>query len=255
MPPPSVTLHALRNIPEVRLGDDLARLLADAIRAESLVSESGDILVVTSKVVSKAERRMVPLGEIVPSKRARELALVTRKDARLVELVLRESSEIVRIAPHVLITRHLSGLVMANAGIDQSNIGPDGGEHVLLLPADPDGSAERLHGALANLLDVAPAVLLSDSFGRPWRLGVANVGIGAAGFPALWDRRGESDRDGRTLQVTQIALADMVASAAGLVMGEGNEGIPAVLVRGLVWSGAVTPASSIIRPRDQDLFA
>jgi coenzyme F420-0:L-glutamate ligase/coenzyme F420-1:gamma-L-glutamate ligase len=172
--------------------------------------------------------------------------------------VLDEASAVVRAAPEVLITRHRTGHVMANSGIDRSNLGPDGGkasgDRVLLLPADADATAAGLRSALAAKLAEVPAVVISDSFGRPWRIGTINVAIGAAGMPAVIDQRGESDRDGRLLQVSQVALADMVASAAGLVAGEAAEGIPAVLVRGLDWTAPEAPAAAILRPEAEDLF-
>lgn len=213
-----------------------------------------DVLVVTQKIVSKAEGRRVDLCAVAPGADALALARTTGKDPRLVELVLRESSAVVRAVPHVLITRHRLGFVMANAGIDQSNVGPNGGGDVLLLPEDPDGSAARLRTALASMSGQAPAVVISDSFGRPWRMGVTHVAIGASGMPALVDRRGEADRDGRALEMTQIALGDMVATAAGLVMGEGAESIPAALVRGLDWSCFNSNAQALVRPVAGDLF-
>jgi coenzyme F420-0:L-glutamate ligase / coenzyme F420-1:gamma-L-glutamate ligase len=179
------------------------------------------------------------------------LAEVTRKDARLVELVLQESTAIVRAVPHVLITRHHCGCVMANAGIDQSNIGDGDAERVLLLPRDPDVCAAQIR---AGLGDRPPAVVISDSFGRPWRYGVVNVAIGAAGLPSLVDRRGQLDRNGRPMEVTQIALADQIASAAGLMMGEGSEGIPAVIVRGITWDAPDARAAALVRPLSEDLF-
>jgi coenzyme F420-0:L-glutamate ligase / coenzyme F420-1:gamma-L-glutamate ligase len=251
---PSLSIYPLAGLGEVRAGDDLGSLIAAAVRELRLEIASQDILVVTSKIVSKAEARHVDLATVRPGTRALELAALTRKDARLVELVLAESTAVVRAVPHVLITRHRLGVVMANGGIDQSNLGPESGERALLLPEDPDGSAERLRIAIGHALGVAPAVVLADSFGRPWRMGVVNVGIGASGLPALSDRRGEPDRDGRILEVTQIATADMVASAAGLVMGEGAEGVPAALVRGYRWTMADSPASALVRPIEQDLF-
>lgn len=251
----SVTIHPLIGIGEIQPGDDLAGLLMDALHAAKLILEPGDILVVTSKIVSKAEGRCVLLADVRPSERAWELARLTCKDARLVELALSESTEVVRAAPNVLITRHKLGLVMANAGIDQSNIGAGDCQRALLLPENPDHSAMRLRGDLSRLNGVAPGVVLSDSFGRPWRLGVVNVGIGTSGLPALLDRRGQEDRDGRPLQVTQVALADLIATAAGLVMGEGSESVPAALVRGYIWTDRDLPAARLVRPRDQDLFS
>jgi coenzyme F420-0:L-glutamate ligase/coenzyme F420-1:gamma-L-glutamate ligase len=249
-----IALHPLSAIGEVEPGDDLARLLAGALNATGLVPLQTDVLMVTQKIVSKAEGRFVDLASITPSPRAIELAQVTRKDARFVELVLAESTAVVRAAPEVLITRHRSGHVMANAGIDRSNMGPGSPDRALLLPADADASAQRLRTALREYWHEPPAVLISDSFGRPWRLGVTNVAIGASGLPALVDRRGETDRNGRKLEVTQVALGDMIASAGGLLTGEGAEGVPAVLVRGLHWSAEDRPAASLVRPLHEDLF-
>ena len=249
-----IELHPLSAIGEVVPGDDLAQLLAGAIKAADLVPLQHDVLMVTQKIVSKAEGRVVDLGSVTPGKRALELAEITRKDARLVELVLAESVAVVRAVPNVLITRHRSGHVMANAGIDHSNTGPDSKDRVLLLPANPDASAQRLRAALGTHWPQPPAVLISDSFGRPWRLGVVNVAIGASGLPALIDRRGETDRDGRKLEVTQVALGDLIASAGGLVTGEGAESVPAVLVRGLRWTAQDRPAAALVRPLHEDLF-
>jgi coenzyme F420-0:L-glutamate ligase/coenzyme F420-1:gamma-L-glutamate ligase len=249
-----IELHPLSAIDEVVPGDDLARLLAESIKTAGLVPDRNDVLMVTQKIVSKAEGRFVDLGSVTPGARAIELAAITRKDARFVELVLTESTAVVRAAPEVLITRHRSGHVMANAGIDRSNMGPGGKDRALLLPADADASAQRLRLALREYWPEPPAVLISDSFGRPWRLGVTNVAIGASGLPALVDRRGETDRDGRKLEVTQVALGDMIASAGGLVTGEGAESVPAVLVRGLKWAAEDRPASALVRPLQEDLF-
>lgn len=250
-----IHIFPLSGIGEVEPGSDLAGLLAEATQAAGIIPYAADILVVTQKIVSKAEGRFVDLASMTPGRRALELAAITRKDARLVELVLAESMAVVRAAPNVLITRHRSGLVMANAGIDRSNLGPGREDAVLLLPLDADASAERLRGALAALWRQVPGVLISDSFGRPWRYGVVNVAIGASGLPALIDRRGDLDRDGRRLEVTQVALADMIASAAGLATGEGAEGVPAVIVRGVPGTGvADAPATVLVRPLAEDLF-
>ena len=249
-----IELHPLSSIGEVVPGDDLARLLAEALDAAKQVPVRQDVLMVTQKIVSKAEGRFVDLATIEPGPQALELAATTRKDPRYVELVLRESIAVVRAVPDVLITRHRSGHVMANAGIDRSNIGAGSADRVLLLPEDADASARRLRAALTAYWREPPAVLISDSFGRPWRYGVTNVAIGASGLPTLIDRRGETDRNGRRLEVTQVALGDMIASAAGLVTGEGAEGIPAVLVRGLRWHTEEQPAAALVRPLDEDLF-
>jgi coenzyme F420-0:L-glutamate ligase/coenzyme F420-1:gamma-L-glutamate ligase len=208
--------------------------------------------VVAQKAVSKAENRYVELNQVRVSPEAERLAAITRKDPRLVELVLSESVEVLRSKPEVLIVRHKLGYVMANAGIDRSNVGS--ADRVLLLPVDPDGSAARLRADLKRLLGPEIGIVISDSFGRPWRKGVTNVALGAAGIPALIDRRGETDRNGRRLEVTEVAFADLVASAAGLVMGEGAEGVPAALVKGLIWSAPPTPASALLRPVQEDLF-
>jgi coenzyme F420-0:L-glutamate ligase / coenzyme F420-1:gamma-L-glutamate ligase len=244
-----IAIHPLQHLPEVKAGDNLAALLTPALAALSRTQH--DVLVVTQKVVSKAEGRYVRLAEVQPGQAATVLAEQVRKDPRLVELVLAESSEIVRAAPHVLITRHHSGPVMANAGIDQSNLGVSTEDMVLLLPRDADASAAKLR---RDLGPDAPAIVISDSFGRPWRNGVTGVAIGAAGLPAIIDRRGERDRDGRVLQVTQIALADMLATAALLAMGEGAEGVPAALISGVIWDAPDAPASALVRPLAEDLF-
>lgn len=249
-----IQILPLRGMGEIEPGSDLAGALLAGLDTSGLALQPGDILVVTQKIVSKAEGRFVELSAVTPGARALELAETTRKDPRLVELVLSESSDVVRAVPGVLITRHRHGLVMANAGIDRSNIGPAGGERVLLLPEDPDGSARALAGAMERRTAVRPAVVISDSFGRPWRHGVVCVAIGVAGLPALLDRRGDVDRDGRTLEVTQIAVGDMVATAAGMATGEGAEGIPAVLVRGYAVPGEERPATDLVRPLTEDLF-
>ena len=250
-----ITIHPLAGLPEIGPGDDLAALLGEALRAGGLWPFApGDIVVVTQKILSKAEGRMVELDSVEPSAEALALADKVRKDPRLVELVLRESSSVVRAAPHVLITRHRLGHVMANSGIDRSNIGPGESERALLLPLDPDASARDLRAALAQAGGGEAAVVISDSFGRPWRHGVIGVAIGAAGLPALVDRRGDRDRDGRVLEVTQIALADQIATAAALATGEGAESVPAVLVRGLVLPPGDAPATALVRPLEEDLF-
>lgn len=247
-----VPLHGMA---EITAGCDLAAILAGLLMELGEEIRSTDVLVVTSKIVSKAQGRKIALNTIQPDAAALELAAKTRKDPRLVALVQSESSDVVRAVPHVLITRHHSGHVMANAGIDQSNLGDTQiADNALLLPRDPDASAQALHTELGQHLPQAPALVLSDSFGRPWRMGVVNVAIGAAGLPAIIDRRGAADRNGRPMAVTQIAFADLIASAAGLVMGEGDEGIPAALVRGLEWHAPHTPAAALVRPLEEDLF-
>lgn len=248
--PSSISLHALPGIPEVGAGDDLAALIRDALQRGGWALCAGDLLVVAQKIVSKAEGRCVALADVQPSVAAITLAEHVRKDARFVELVLRESSEVLRAVPNILITRHRCGWVMANAGIDRSNI-ERGDTQVLLLPVDCDASAQRLRAALAP---ECPAVIISDSFGRPWREGTVNVALGVAGYTAVLDQRGQTDRQGRLLQTTQPALADAVAAAAGLVMGETVEGTPVVLVRGLDFSGPLTDGRRLVRSPEGDLF-
>jgi len=247
-----IEVHPLAAIGEVGPGDDLVDILGKALAGFD--DRSGDILVVTQKIVSKAEDRFVDLAGVNPGREAVRIAEITRKDPRLVELVLSESIAVVRAAPHVLITRHRCGYVMANAGIDRSNIGVGSADRVLLLPEDADASADRLRDGLAVRFGRTPAVLVSDSFGRPWRHGVVCVAIGVSGLPSLVDKRGEQDRDGRPLEVTQVALGDMIATAAGLATGEGAEGVPAALVRGVGWSAGSSPASALVRPIEEDLF-
>ena len=247
-----IEIHPLGMIGEVRPGGDLVAILGEALAAAGLSVCSADVLIVTQKIVSKAEDRYVALDSVTPGAEALRLAQVTGKDPRLVELVLRESTAVIRSAPNVLITRHRSGHVMANAGIDRSNTGSGG--RVLLLPMNADATAAQLRQGLGSRFGRLPAVVISDSFGRPWRYGVVNVALGASGLPSLIDKRGESDRDGRPLEVTQIAFADMIASAAGLAMGEGAEGIPAAVVRGAIWPAGSLPASALLRPLSEDLF-
>jgi len=253
--PSTLTLTALQGLPEVTEGMALAPLIAQALERQGLAPAVEDALLVGQKVISKSEGRFVDLASIEPCARALELAGRCAKDPRLVEVILRESTEVVRCAPQVLIVRHRLGLVMANAGVDQSNV-PGAESRVLLLPKDPDASADALRRALAAILGAAPAVIVTDTFGRPWRLGVCGVAIGASGITTLLDRRGELDRCGRELKVTQVAVADALAAAAALVMGEGAEGRPVVLAQGLSKGlmHATARAADLVRPPAEDLF-
>ncbi|HEY2590169.1 MAG TPA: coenzyme F420-0:L-glutamate ligase [Steroidobacteraceae bacterium] len=256
---PPVSFNALAGIPEIEAGADLASCIADALQASGCVLHDRDVLVVAQKIVSKAEGRTVDLATVVPSSEARRLAEATRKDPRVVEVILGESEEIVRAVPNVLIVRHRLGFVMANAGVDRSNVPPARAgdavrERVLLLPRDPDGSAAVLRESLTRRLGVSVGVIVSDSFGRPWRRGVLNVALGSAGIPSLIDRRGERDREGRALEVTEVAFADAIAAGAALAMGEAAEGTPVVLVRGLDWQAAASGAGVLRRPKSEDLF-
>lgn len=242
----TLSLTALPDLPMVRAGDDLSVLLQAGLDRAGLRPAPGDVLAVAQKVVSKAEGRSVPLASVTPSAAALRLAGETGKDPRLVELILSESVRVVRARPNLIIVEHRLGCVMANAGIDQSNLGQEG--HALLLPVDPDASAARLAARLGL------AVVITDSFGRAWRRGTVGVAIGAAGLPALLDLRGQPDLFGRTLQVSITGFADEIAAAAGLVMGQGAEGRPAVLLRGLAWEAPPLPASELIRSGAEDLF-
>ena len=247
-----VELIGLDGIPEVVPGDDLAALIADAATASGIGFADTDVLVVTQKVVSKAEDRLVDLSGVEPSDLARSWASRWGKDPRQVELVLRESASIVRMGPGGLIisrTRH--GLVCANAGVDVSNVG--GGNVASLLPADPDASARGIREGLRARAGTSPAVIISDSFGRPWRNGIVNVAIGSAGIEALLDLRGTPDAAGRAMQATVIALADQLASAADLAGGK-VEQRPVVLVRGLAWRPSEEGASVLVMESERDLF-
>ncbi|MFI5001496.1 MAG: coenzyme F420-0:L-glutamate ligase [Reyranellales bacterium] len=251
----AVEMLAVPGLPMVASGDDLAALVAAGFSRGAIQPRAGDVLVLAQKIVSKAEGRCVELATVKPSARAVALAAEIQKDPRLVELILSESVRVVRSRPNVLIVEHRLGFVMANAGIDQSNVGPtDGVERALLLPIDPDGSAATLRSRLTELCGVPVAVVIIDSFGRAWRRGTCGVAIGAAGLPALLDLRGNPDLFGRTLQVSIGGFADEIAAAASLVMGQGNEAQPAVLVRGLTWSAPDNPASELIRPAAEDMF-
>lgn len=244
----------LPGLPEVRPGDALAALIAEAAEAEVTALRGGEVLVVAQKVVSKAEGRLVALATVTPGDEARELAERTGKDARLVQLILDESAEVLRVGREVLIVRTRQGFVCANAGIDQSNV-PDEGV-ACLLPEDPDASARVLRRGIGDRLGVNPAVIVSDSFGRAWRLGQLDVAVGCAGLAPLQDRRGERDAQGRALMATIDAVADAAAGAAQLVRHKaGGEAV--VVVRGLeryVTLEDGPGAAAIVRPEPEDLF-
>ena len=250
-----VTLSGLCGIKLIEPGDDLGAITVAALRANWLVPEEGDVLVVAQKIVSKAEGRYVDIASVQPSARAISLAVEVDKDPRFVEVVLSEAKRVVRYRPGLLIVEHRLGFVMANAGIDHSNIAAeDGVERVLLLPADPDGSAHALREYLSNAFGISIGVIISDSFGRAWRKGTVGVALGAAGLPALVDLRGHPDLFGRELLVTETGFADEIAAAAGLLMGQADEAMPIVLVRGLTWRAPDVPAAALIRPAEHDLF-
>jgi coenzyme F420-0:L-glutamate ligase/coenzyme F420-1:gamma-L-glutamate ligase len=255
MAAPTVTLTAIPGIPLIEPGDDLAWILVEALRKAGSALRDKDVLVIAQKIVSKAQGRYIELSEVVPSARAKALARGTAKDARHVEVVLGESTDVVRHREGLLITEHRLGFVMANAGVDQSNIEhPNDRERVLLLPEDPDGTCAALKAELDDAFEADVGVVINDSFGRPWRNGVTGVALGAAGIPSLQNRIGAPDLFGRPLRVTEVAFADEIAAAASMVMGQGAEGLPVVHVRGLWWSEPPLPAKALIRPKHRDLF-
>ncbi|MCH1551623.1 MAG: coenzyme F420-0:L-glutamate ligase [Pseudomonadales bacterium] len=245
-------------VPMVRPGDNLSDLILQALDANQLSLQDGDIVCLAQKIVSKAEGQLVALAGVTPSERAKTLADETDKDPRLVELILQESSEVMRQRPGVLIVRHRLGLVGAHAGIDQSNVDHSGGEQALLLPAEPDKSAAHLCSELSKRSKKRLGVLITDSQNRPWRMGTTGCAIGCAGFTVLDDHRGGQDLYGRELRVTLINRADSIAAAATLVMGETTEKIPLALVRGLAPESVEKTqhhnAAMINRPVQEDLF-
>lgn len=252
MPAAELRAIAPAGLPRIRPGDDLAGLIGDALAAAGLVPGPRDVLVVAQKVVSKAEGRIAVLADVRPSAAARELAERTGKDPRLVEVILSETRRVLRARPGVLIVQHRLGYVMANAGVDQSNLEEPG--TALLLPADPDASAAALRARLAARFGAGPGVIVSDSFGRAWRRGAIGTAIGIAGLPALLDLRGQPDLAGRRLEVTITGFADQIAAAAALLTGEAAEGRPLVLLRGLAWSAPAGSAREAIRDEAEDLF-
>jgi coenzyme F420-0:L-glutamate ligase/coenzyme F420-1:gamma-L-glutamate ligase len=249
-----VQLIGLSGIPLIDTGDDLGSILRKSIVDFGLTLQSGDVLVITSKIVSKSEGRWVDLNSVTPDAEALRVAEECGKDPREVALILSESTHISRIRKNLLITEHRLGFISANAGMDHSNTRP-GGNWRLLLPVDPDDSARRLRDQLSAEFGVTIGVVISDSHGRPFRLGVVGVAIGSAGLPTLWDLRGNPDLFGVTLQVTDVGFADEIAAAAGLVLGQANEAIPAVLVRGLTYPISETArAADLIRPPEMNLY-
>ena len=255
MPSVRVTMTGLAGIPLIQPGDDLGAVAIAAFADNGVVPRDGDVLVVALKIVSKAEGRCVDVATVRPSEHAIALAAEVDKDPRFVEVVLSESKRVVRHRPGLLIVEHRLGFVMANAGIDHSNVATEEGiDRVLLLPVDPDGSAQALRQHLIAAFGVELGVIISDSFGRAWRKGTVGVALGAAGLPSFVDLRGRPDLFGRELLVTETGFADEIAAAAGLLMGQADEAIPMVLVRGLTWSTPNVPAAALVRPAAHDLF-
>jgi coenzyme F420-0:L-glutamate ligase/coenzyme F420-1:gamma-L-glutamate ligase len=250
----SISIFPLTGIPLIKPGDDLPRILGDAIERLADDLQSSDVLVIAQKIVSKAEGRYVDLDQVMPSPYAVEIAQQCRKDPRLIEVILSESQEVVRVRPDLIITRHRLGFVSANAGVDRSNVAPDGIERVLLLPIDPDRSAAHIRSALCDRFGVDVGVIIADSHGRPHRMGTVGVAIGLSGLPGVEDWRGRKDLFGYTLQHTEVGVADQIAGAGTLLLGQAAEAIPAVIVRGVPFEPRDGSAQEINRPRELDLF-
>jgi coenzyme F420-0:L-glutamate ligase / coenzyme F420-1:gamma-L-glutamate ligase len=252
-PAAKLSVAALAGIPLVRPGDNVADLIVGGLAASGLSLQRGDVVVIAQKIVSKAEGRIVDLRTVMPSQRAETLAADVGKDARLVELILRESTEVVRHRKGVLVVAHRCGTVLANAGIDASNVTGDD-HHVLLLPEDCNRSCRDIRASLAARTGVQAGIVIIDSLGRAWRNGTVGIALGATGLPALLDLRGQPDLFGRELKSTQVGVADEIAAAASLLMGQADEGTPVVLVRGLDLPVADGSAADLIRDRALDLF-
>ncbi len=247
-------LIALGSVPLIRPGDDLAQIILAALKQADLRLMPDDAIVLAQKIVSKAEGRLVALESVQPGARAQELARDTHKDPRIVELILSESQSVLRATRGVIIVQHRLGYVMANAGIDQSNIAQSNGEHALLLPENPDASCARLRAELERRSGVNCAVLIIDSVGRAWRNGTVGMALGVSGLPGLLDLRGKPDLYGRPLQSSELGLADEVAASASLIMGQADEARPIVLARGIPYPRRESSATELVRPSAQDLF-
>lgn len=247
-----LTLTPLQGVPKVRAGDNIAQLTLDALAASQVSLQSSDILVYAQKIISKAEGRLVELATVTPSAEAVRLAAVTEKDPALIELVLSESREVLRARPGVIIVEHKLGFVLANAGIDRSNV--DGTDHALLLPLDPDASAHRIRDDIAARARCDPGVMIIDSIGRAWRNGTVGTLIGSSGVPTLLDLRGTADLFGRPLQTTEVGWGDEMAAAASLVMGQAAEGWPIVHVRGGAVLRGDGASRELLRQKSKDLF-
>jgi coenzyme F420-0:L-glutamate ligase/coenzyme F420-1:gamma-L-glutamate ligase len=252
-----LTITPLQSIPLIHPGDDLAEIIWSSLKKTTISLLEGDILVVAQKIISKAERRLVNLATVRPTSHAYELARQTEKDARLIELILQESSEVLRMTTGTIIVEHRLGFICANAGIDHSNVagpGDEPGDWVILLPKDPDASAQKLRQRLEMASGVKLGVLIIDSHGRAWRQGTQGITIGLAGVPGLVDLRGEPDLFNSKLEITQVGAADELAAAASLVMGQAAEGTPVVHVRGFPYPLREAALDELLRPKDQDLF-
>jgi len=253
----TLTLTPLSGISLIGQGDDLVQILLASLGTSGIQLQDGDILALAQKIVSKAEGRMVNLATVEPGEQALELAARAEKDPRLVELMLRESKEVLRVRAGAIIVEHRLGFVCANAGIDHSNVAGSGNakeEYVLLLPENPDRSAAEIRTGIRSRIGIEPGVMIIDSHGRAWRNGTVGVAIGFNGIPGIVDLRGQPDLFGYTLRITQVGAADELAAAASLVMGQAAEGTPAVHARGFPYPLRTGSFRELLRPKDQDLF-
>lgn len=252
-----LTLTPIQGIPLINAGDNLSNIIWDSLSANQIYLINNDILVITQKIISKAEGRLINLCDVQVSQKAREIAKISAKDPRLIELILQESNEILRVTPNHLIVEHRLGFVCANAGIDHSNIHAESGnpeDVYLLLPKNPDLSAQRIKKDIEEKSKTRIGILIIDSHGRAWRNGIIGTAIGIAGLPALIDLRGKEDLFGYKLQITQVAAADELASAASILMGQADEKLPVIHIRGFPYPLRDASITELIRPKDQDLF-
>jgi len=269
----AIQLLPVEGLPMIKPGDDLVALIIERMERQNLRLQAGDVLVLAQKVVSKSEGRLVNLRQIVPSERAEKIATIVQKDPRLVEVILGESNEVIWVSPNIFVVEDRNGFVAANAGVDRSNIeqtladptaspnieghNPVGDEWLALLPLDPNASARRIREAVRERTGADIAVIINDTYGRPFRMGGVGVALGAAGLQTLVDERGESDLFGYKLQATLVGTGDELASAASLLMGQAREATPAVIIRGYHFrlpAGADQGASTLVRPKEQDKF-
>lgn len=249
----AIKIIAIENLPLIRKGDNLAQLICDAAEKQKTPLQDKDIIVITHVAVSKAEGNVINLDEVTPSKRAKEIAQKTNKDPAMVEVILQETKDIIRIGQNSIITETKSGVICANAGVDRSNVSGD--RNVVPLPKNPNASAQNIRQEIKRLTGANVAVIVSDTHGRPFRMGEINVAVGVAGIKPIRDRRGEKDLFGYVLRIKQTAIADELSSAAELVIGQANEGIPASIIRGYNYQTAENAsATELTRPKEKDLF-
>jgi coenzyme F420-0:L-glutamate ligase / coenzyme F420-1:gamma-L-glutamate ligase len=253
----SLLFTAVQDFPDIKTGDNIPQILIALLEDQNILVDDGDVFVIAQKIVSKAEGRLVDLSNIYPSEKALELELITKKDPRFIEVVLQESKKVIRAKFNTLIVEHKKGFICANAGIDHSNIGLNGQEAadwVLLLPKDPDKSAQEIRMAIEDHYHKKVGVLIIDSHGRAWRNGTEGIAIGISGLPGLVDLRGREDMNGFKLKVTTVGAADELAAGASLLMGQADEGTPVIHVKGFPYALRESSLSELIRPEEEDLF-